>query len=94
VDIAMSQDSADELVLEAANAVGPIFRETMEELGLGIEDAQRLMLRIVEAYIKGRADGADTFALQVNHALGANGVAAVVLPRHARARRPEERLGL
>lgn len=86
----MSQRSADELVLEAATAVGPIFRDTMEDLGLEIEQAQRLMLRIVEAYIKGRADGADAFALEVNNALGANGVAAVVRLQHAPASASKE----
>jgi hypothetical protein len=81
----VSPKNADELVCEAADAVRPIFDCTVRELGLGTEQARHLMLRVVQVYIQGRADGADTLALQVNHALGANGVAAVVRLRHARS---------
>jgi hypothetical protein len=81
--------STDDLVHQAADAVRPIFQQTVQELGLGTEQARRLMLRIVEAYIKGRGDGADIFALQLNHALAADGVAAAVRPRHTALRRHE-----
>jgi hypothetical protein len=91
---AVTQKSTDDLVRQAADAVRPIFEVTVEELGLGLGQAQRLMLRLVEVYIKGRADGADTFALEVNRALAADGILAAIRPKHAPVRVPRRRSGL
>jgi hypothetical protein len=67
---------------EAGDAVRPIFERTVKELGLGPAEAEALMLRIAEAYVRGRTDGAEVFAQQVNRALCAQGIPIVVVIRH------------
>jgi hypothetical protein len=42
-----------------------------------------LLPRISEAYIKGRTDGADIFAEQVNRALAARGIRVAIAVQHA-----------
>jgi hypothetical protein len=80
--------SAEDFVRDAADAARPIFHHAVEELGLSPEQAELLVRRIVEAYLRGRADGADVLAHQINRALGAQSVDAAVVVRHAAVRMP------
>jgi hypothetical protein len=77
----MAKDAGDP-AREAGDAVRPIFERTVKELGLGPAEAEALMLRIAEAYVRGRTDGADAFARQVNRALSAEGIPIVVVLKH------------
>ena len=76
-------ESTDDLVREAAEAVRPMVDRTVKELGLDERQAEQLLPRISEAYIKGRADGADIFAEHVNRALAARGIRVAVAVQHA-----------
>ena len=67
---------------EAADAVRPIFERAVKELGLGPDEAEALVLRMAEAYLRGRTDGADVFGQQVNRALSAEGIPIVVVVKH------------
>jgi hypothetical protein len=67
---------------EAADAVRPIFERAVKELGLGPHEAEALVLRMAEAYLRGRTDGADVFGQQVNRALSAEGIPIVVVVKH------------
>ena len=67
---------------DAGEAVRPIYERAVKELGLGPAEAEPLMLWIAEAYVRGRTDGADGFAQQVNRALSAEGIPIVVVLKH------------
>jgi hypothetical protein len=81
-------ESSEDLVQEAADAARPIFRRTVEDLGLDAEAAELLVRRIVEAYLRGRSDGANVFAREMNRALAAVSIDAAVVVRHAPVRLP------
>jgi hypothetical protein len=66
----------------AADAIGPIFERTLEELGLGPVKAQMLMRQIAEAYMMGRAEGINVFPHQANRALSAEGIAIALALQH------------
>jgi hypothetical protein len=74
---------------QAADAVRPIFERAVKELGLGPHEAEALVLRMAEAYLRGRTDGADVFAEHVNRALSAEGVPLVVVVKHGTVRLAE-----
>jgi len=67
---------------EAGDAVRPIYERAAKELGLSPAEAEPLMLWMVEAYVRGRTDGADGFAQQVNRELAAEGIPIVVVLKH------------
>ena len=60
------------------------------ELGLDHRQAEQLLPKISEAYIKGRTDGADIFAEQVNRALATRGIHVAVAVQHATVRLLDE----
>ena len=66
----------------AADAIGPIFERTLEELGLGPVKAHMLMRQIAEAYMRGRAEGINVFPHQANRALSAEGIAIALALQH------------
>jgi hypothetical protein len=77
----MPKDTGDP-AREAGEAVRPIYERAVKGLGLGPAGAEPLMLWIAEAYVRGRTDGADIFAQQVNRALSAQGIPIVVVIKH------------
>lgn len=67
--------STGDLERGAADAIRPIFESSLKELGLGPVKAERLVRRIAEAYMTGRADGISESPPQANRALTAKGIA-------------------
>jgi hypothetical protein len=85
--------TADEFVQQAAEAASPLFHRAVTDLGLGREDAHRLVLKMVDVYLQGRTDGANHLAQQLKSRLAADSIDAAVviqveLPCVAEARTP------
>ena len=85
----MSGNSHD-VVREAADAMQPIIERTVRELGLDQGQAEQLLPRISGAYVKGRTDGANVFAEQVDRALATRGIHVAVAVQHATIRLLDE----
>jgi hypothetical protein len=77
----MPKDAGDP-AREAGEAVRPIYERVVKEFALTPGEAEPLMLWMAEAYVRGRTDGADGCAQQVNHALSAQGIPIVVVLKH------------
>jgi hypothetical protein len=77
--------TAGERDREAADAVRAIFEGAVKELRLSPDGAEALMLRIAETYVRGRSDGAEVFARQVNRALFAEDIPIIVVVKHGNA---------
>jgi hypothetical protein len=88
----MPKDAGDP-AREAGEAVRPIYERAVKELGLGPAEGEPLMLWMAEAYVRGRTDGADGFAQQVNRALSAEGIPIVVVIKHDTVHLSEESEG-
>ena len=77
--------TAGQFEREAADAIRPIFERAVKELRLDGAGAAVLVLRMADAYVRGRGDGFDVSALPANRALSAQGIAiALMLERNAR----------
>ena len=71
--------TVEDVVQQAADAASPLFHRTVRDLGLGPEEAHRLLLQMVDLYLKGRTDGANQLAQQLNRRLAADSVDAAVV---------------
>jgi hypothetical protein len=70
--------TVDEFVQQAAEAASPLFHRAVTDLGLGREDAHRLVLQMVDVYLQGRTDGANHLAQQLRSRLAADSIDAVI----------------
>ena len=71
--------TVEDFVQEAAEAASPLFHSAVKDLGLGPEEARRLVLQMVDVYLRGRADGANQLARQLNRRLAADSIDAAVV---------------
>ena len=71
--------TGDDFVQQAATAASPLFHRAVRDLGLGPDEAHRLLLQMVDVYLRGRTDGANQLAQQLNRRLAAERIDAAVV---------------
>jgi hypothetical protein len=86
--------TVEDFVQQAAEAASPLFHRAVKDLGLGPEEAHRLLLQLVDVYLKGRTDGANQLAQQLNRRLAAESIDAAVVIQLEPLRMPDGRTPL
>jgi hypothetical protein len=86
--------TVEDFVQQAADAASPLFHRAVKDLGLGPDEAHRLLLQMVDVYLKGRTDGANQLAQQLNRRLATDSIDAAVVVQVEPHRVPEGRAPL
>ncbi len=86
--------TSEDFVQQAADEASPLFHRAVKDLGLGPDEAHRLVLQMVDVYLKGRTDGANHLAQQLKRRLAADSINSAVVIQLEPLPAPEARTAL